>query len=127
MTVTRVGGFNDPVRITLVNPPAGIGARAVVARRNKATLVVDVDRATKLGRHTLTLRAASGDIVRTLSVSVLVQGASLQAAFISPSGDLTVQPDTEVSLDWTSPVRERRSERAAAGAPDRAHPDAGQL
>jgi hypothetical protein len=115
--LVRIGGFNDRVTITLANPPAGFSAGRVVTQRNSATLHIDIDGQTRLRSFNLTLVARSGELARSVPVSVQVRGIKPKAAFFSPVDGLTVQSSTNVFVSWTESSRtdiaSRRLDRQA--------------
>jgi len=103
--LVRIGGFSDRVTITLANPPAGFSAGRVVTQRNSATLHVDIDGQTRSRHFNLTLVARSGELERSVPVSVQVRSIKPKAAFFSPVDGLTVQSSTNVFVSWTESSR----------------------
>ncbi len=101
VSLTRVGGFNDAVTVSLLNPPAGISATPIVTRGSQASLALRVDSKIRLGTYSVTVQAAAPDVTHNQVITIVVRGSEPQAGFISPSGALTVQSDTAVAVSWT--------------------------
>lgn len=116
LRLARVGGFDDPITISLAEPPGGLTAQPVVLSRDTGTLTVDVGGDARTGRYTLTVRARSGELERRVSVVVVIEGRPPRAAFVSPMGGLTRQSADTVSVAWTeiaggAPINARRLDR----------------
>jgi subtilisin family serine protease len=84
VSVTRVGGFDDSVWLSLMNPPAGFHAASTTTTASSATLAIRVDSAVPGGRYMLTVRGVSGDVERVMTVAMDVDGGSSRATFTSP-------------------------------------------
>ena len=80
LTVNRVGGFEDPVSIGLVGPPAGISAATVTTSGASTTVELSAAGGVALGRYLIVLRSVSGDVERTNVVWVLVRGPLVEQA-----------------------------------------------
>lgn len=83
--VGRVGGFSEPVDLSLADPPAGLTAAPVVAAGQSATLFLDVASRARRGTYILNVVGHSGDVVRTVSIEVTVG----RRAAPTPTGDTT--------------------------------------
>jgi len=83
VAVSRIGGFEEPVSIGLLGPPAGISAATVTTAGTFATLELTASRGVALGRYLVVLRSVSGDIERTTVVWVSVRRAQPQTSFAS--------------------------------------------
>ncbi len=81
VTVSRVGGFDDPLSVTIADAPRGFKPANTVARRGEATLRVDVARGVRAGRYTLTVEATAAGVSRTATVTVVVRGSGATASF----------------------------------------------
>jgi len=69
----RVGGFGEPITISLADPPAGLSAERVVVPRRAATLYVDVADRARTGMYSLTVVARSADVVHRVTVQITVR------------------------------------------------------
>jgi subtilisin len=99
--VTRVGGFNDAVAVSIANAPTGISATPIVTRGNNVTLTLRVADGTRPGRYPVTVQGAANATVHNQMIYVVVRGSSPQATFISPRKAVTVQSGTTVSVAWS--------------------------
>ncbi len=116
VTLRRVGGFNDPITISLAEPPPGLTAQPVALSQNAGTLGVDVGGDTRAGRYTLTVRALSGELERSATVAVVIEGRPPRATFVSPADGLSLQSAGSVTVAWTevgggAPISARRLDR----------------
>jgi hypothetical protein len=117
--LVRVGGFDDPITVSLVNPPVGISATDTITRGSSATLKVRVSDTIRLGRYTLTVSAGAQELVHSQTITVVVRGSAPQASFTSPRTDLAIQSAATVSVAWTekaggAAVSGRRLDRQSA-------------
>ena len=96
----RVGGFDDPVVVSLANPPAGFGATPIVTRGATVALRLRVDAAVRTGHYSLTVQGNANGIVRSQVVDVTVHGSAPQVALTSPRNSLSVQSDPSVTVAW---------------------------
>jgi subtilisin len=101
VSLLRVGGFNAAVTVSLDSPPAGVSMTPVVSRGDSASLMLRIASGTRLGRYSVTVRAASGSLVHESTITIIVAGVASQTAFVSPRSDLTVQASTTVPVAWT--------------------------
>jgi hypothetical protein len=60
VAVNRIGGFEDPVSVELLDPPVGISAGAVTTAGASTTLELTAARGLALGRYLLVAFGASG-------------------------------------------------------------------
>jgi subtilisin len=101
VAVTRVGGFDDSVEVSLVNPPTGISASTIATKDADTTLTVRVAPDVPLGRYTVTVIGTSLELVRSQTISIVVRGEAPQSAFTAPRGALTIQSASTVDVAWT--------------------------
>jgi subtilisin family serine protease len=74
VTITRVGGFTDPVSVEVMNLPAGFSATGVTSTDATAPVRLEASGEAAPGWYYLILRAASGDISHTSIVALNVPG-----------------------------------------------------
>ncbi|RDI94490.1 right-handed parallel beta-helix repeat-containing protein [Meiothermus sp. QL-1] len=76
LTLTRQNNFTGTVSLSLVNPPAGVTISPtslnVGSSDVQRDLTLSTTTSTPVGQHTLTLKAASGSIERTATVTLVV-------------------------------------------------------
>jgi hypothetical protein len=101
VSLLRVGGFSEPVTVSLDNAPAGMTATSVVTKGSAVTLNVRVGANTRNGVYPVDVVAAAHDVTHTETLTIVVRGSSPQSGFTSPTGALTVQSDTNVTVAWT--------------------------
>ena len=94
--VTRVGGFAEPVQLSIEGTPAGVAAvfdpNPVLA--GTSTLTVAVDTALTTGTYTFRVRGTGGDISKTADLTLAVfTKESVAIAF--PSQALEILPEWE--------------------------------
>ncbi len=100
VSLLRVGGFNDALTVSLLNPPKGISATPIVTKGSTASLNVHVANGMRLGRYTVTVSAAAHGIQHSQTFTVVVRGSAPQASFTSPRSNLTIQSASTVSVAW---------------------------
>jgi subtilisin len=100
VSLGRVGGFNDPITVSLSNPPQGISATSIVTKGTSAKLTLRVGPNARFGRYTLSVTGQAQDIVHVKLMTIDVRGSAPQSAFTSPTGNLNVQSDTAVRVAW---------------------------
>lgn len=80
LTLTRQNGFSGTVSLSLVNPPAGVTVSptslSVGSSNVQQNLTIATSANTPVGQHTLTLKAASGTIERTATLTLVVNQAT---------------------------------------------------
>ena len=72
VSVSRVGGFEDQVSVSLQEPPKGITATEVTTLTGDASLRIRVGKTVTAGRYRLTLALSGGDIQRTSTLVLRV-------------------------------------------------------
>ena len=70
VSVTRVGGFTDPVTVELAGAPAGFSAAAVTTGDGFVSLQVTTTESVAPGVYYLPLQSSSGDIFHSGAVTV---------------------------------------------------------
>ena len=116
VSLSRVGGFAEPISVDLVDPSTGISAATSSTTGTSTTLNVRVQANVRPGNYTLVLHSTSGDIQRPSVVPIVVQGAPPSATFSSPGTGASFQASTSVSVAWSeapsgAPVESRMLER----------------
>jgi hypothetical protein len=101
VSLLRVGGFDEAVTVSLDNAPAGMSATSIVTKGASATLSVRVGANTRNGVYSVDVVAAAQDVVHSQTLTLVVRGTTPQSAFTAPTGALTVQSGTAVSVAWT--------------------------
>jgi len=80
LTLTRQNGFSGTVSLSLVNPPADVTVSptslSVGSSNLQQNLTIATSANTPVGQHTLTLKAASGTIERTATLTLVVNQAT---------------------------------------------------
>ena len=85
VTLSRIGGFADPVAVSLVEPPAGFESGQAVISGSTGELEVRVGDGVDPGEHTLTVNAIAADVERNVTLQVTVVGAPPSASFVTPA------------------------------------------
>jgi subtilisin family serine protease len=74
LTVTRVGGFTDPVSVEVVSASEGLSATTVTSSDAATSVQLSASYAVAPGDYYLALRSTSGDVEHTFVVTVTVPG-----------------------------------------------------
>ena len=119
MTLSRVGGFADPVAVSLVEPPAGFSSGQALIGGSTGELEVRVGDDVDPGEHTLTVKAIAADVERNVTLPITVAGDPPSASFVAPAAGLTSQSATTARVGWVeaagdAPIATRQVERQSA-------------
>ncbi|MEX2547272.1 MAG: S8 family peptidase, partial [Chloroflexota bacterium] len=101
VAVKRIGGFTEPVSISLIDAPVGFSARTLSTTGTSATLDLFVAPNVSPGRYQLVVGSVSGDLERTSVVSITVEGAPPRATFTTPAADATFSTSGSTAVAWT--------------------------
>ena len=107
VSVERKNGFSGEVTLSLVAPPAGIGAPSVTipAESASGSLTISVDASAALGTFGLTVRGQSSTLSRTaaLEVTVVANGGQEEAPVIHAfsASPATIAPGESSTLSWS--------------------------
>ena len=71
--LSRVGGFDGPVSLTLADPPAGFSAAEVEVMGRTGSVVIDIAPRTRVGTYEITLVARGLDVEHRATVEVYVR------------------------------------------------------
>jgi subtilisin len=122
VAVERIGGFEDPVTVELVDPPSGFSATPVRTPGTSAVLDIAVGSSLRPGSYTLTVRGLSTDIERTTTLSLTVDGAppttptppptGTATAFTSPAPTMSFNSTSSVTVAWSEAGSTQVSARA---------------
>ena len=82
VNVTRFGGFSDPVDLSLSGLPAGLGASFSPnpATGSSSTMTVTTSGAAPTGSYTITITGTSGVLLRTTTVTLVVNSLPVALA-----------------------------------------------
>jgi hypothetical protein len=72
VSLSRLGGFEDPITIRIADGPRGFKASPVVATGRDAQLQIRVARNAPTGDHPLTIEASAAGVSRSVTIRVLV-------------------------------------------------------
>ncbi len=119
VTLSRIGGFADPVAVSLIAPPAGFSSGQAVIGGSTGELLVQVDDAVAAGEHTLTVKAIAADVERNVTLQVTVAGDPPSASFVAPAAGVTRQSAATARVGWVetvgdAPIATRQIERQSA-------------
>jgi hypothetical protein len=85
VTILSLRGFNEPVNLTAIDPPAGVILQfnpSSIVPSGTATVNVGVSDTAKVGNYTVTLLAVSGSLNHKTSFQLTVNEGPLQANFM---------------------------------------------
>ncbi|AFG34825.1 Beta-propeller repeat protein [Fervidobacterium pennivorans DSM 9078] len=89
LTITPVNKFTGTVTLSLVNAPKGITLKPTTVSVKKSTvtqtITISVEKSVSAGKYSLTLRVASGNIVKKLAISLTVTKAPEPSISVSVS------------------------------------------
>jgi subtilisin family serine protease len=71
--ISRIGGFDEPVTLSLEDSPRGLTAESVVASGRSATLRVQVSARVKPGTYELTILGVAMDVEHRLTLELVVK------------------------------------------------------
>ncbi|HYI22296.1 MAG TPA: S8 family serine peptidase, partial [Candidatus Limnocylindrales bacterium] len=119
VTLSRVGGFADPVAVSLVEPPTGFSSGQAVIGGSTGALEVRLGDDVDPGQHTLTVKAIAADVERNVTLQVTVAGDPPSASFVSPAAGVTSQSAATTRVGWVetpgdAPIATRQVERQSA-------------
>jgi hypothetical protein len=112
VSLSRIGGFDGPISVSLDDTSFGISATPVTTRANDARLTIRVSGDARPGRYPVTLRATASEVTHTQQITLIVRGGPPQASFSSPADGMTIQSASTVAVSWNL----GRSEADLSGA-----------
>ncbi len=92
VTLTRTGGFEDPITVSLPDAPEGFTARRITTSSTEASVRIRVLAGVAPGQYQLTLSSAASDIEHTTTIVVrvlsLADAAALSATASARAGGI---------------------------------------